>query len=566
MTADLTRVFRFVLRVFENEPAAKAQAIAALGSGLASGLVSAALVATINHALAQVADPRPSLVWRFAALVLLLPVARFTAEAFMLRLTAHAICRLRLSLSERVLGNSLARLEELGSPRIYAALTSDVQAIAMATAIAPTLLMNVALVGGCLVYLGWLSWKLLLLVLVVAVTGVVAYRIAFGSAYDYFVQRRSTQDQLFEHFRGLTDGFKELKLNRLRRQAFVDRQLGPTARQLRFLGLRGGVVFAGANSLGTTLFYALIGVILLGLPHLAETDLEVLTGFALAILYIMVPIDFTLQSLPMLARASIAVEKITSVGLALDRPRRTEEGGPGERGNLDPITSWSTLELRGVTSVYSDRDGHPFTLGPVDRVFESGKIIFLVGGNGSGKTTFAKILTGLYTPTAGKILLDGGVIDASRRDGYRQLFSAVFADFYLFQDLLGIDGTNLDRRAGQALEALDLAHKVEIRDGAFSTLGLSQGQRKRLALVVAYLEDRPIILFDEWAADQDPQFKRFFYFELLPELRKLGKTIFAITHDDAYFHLADEILRFDSGKVTAPAVAETINPTVVPAS
>jgi putative ATP-binding cassette transporter len=546
---DLVRVVRFMLRVLQGRPRARLWAVLAMVFGLASGAVKAGLLATINASLGQVADPSPGLVARFVALCLLLPAVRFAGDVLMLQLTTQAISQLWLSLSRRVLANSLRRVEDLGAARIFAALTSDVQAISLATAIAPTLLMSLALVVGCFGYLAWLSWRLMFLVVLVAACGVTAYRLAFRGAYRHFKRRRSTEDDLYQHFRGLTDGFKELKIHRPRREAFVDDQLTPTVGLLRSLRVRGGILFSIANSFGVTLFYVLIGFLLFAHRGSAGIDLEVLTGYTLVILYIMVPIDTMLQNMPILSRAGIAVEKIEELGLALDPPAAA--GGAG-----DPPAPWRELELRGVTSEYPGRDGHPFTLGPVDAVFDPGKIVFLVGGNGSGKTTFAKVLTGLYAPTEGAVLLDGAEITEGARDGYRQLFSTVFSDFYLFRDLLGIGDEDFDAQAGRHLEKLDLAHQVEVRDGRLSTLDLSQGQRKRLALLVSYLEDRPIYLFDEWAADQDPLFKRFFYLELLPELRTRGKTVFVISHDDAYFHLADRIVRFDSGRATFVTVEE----------
>jgi len=191
-------------------------------------------------------------------------------------------------------------------------------------------------------------------------------------------------------------------------------------------------------------------------------------------------------------------------------------------------------------------------LGPVDLSFQPGELVFLVGGNGSGKSTLAKIITGLYLPEAGQIRLDGKLVTNQNRDAYRQLFSAVFADFFVFDNLLGLDGADLDGRAGCYLEQLHLQHKVRIANGSLSTTAVSQGQRKRLALLTAYLEDRPFYLFDEWASDQDPHFKNVFYTKLLPDLKARGKTVLVITHDDRYFDTADRLIKLDYGKL-APA-------------
>jgi putative ATP-binding cassette transporter len=197
-------------------------------------------------------------------------------------------------------------------------------------------------------------------------------------------------------------------------------------------------------------------------------------------------------------------------------------------------------------------DDRGFVVGPFDLVLNAGEIIFMVGGNGSGKTTLAKLVTGLYSPSAGEIFLDEILIGDSNRDWYRQHVSAVFVDCQLFEHLIDVITEERQTLARAYLSRLHLAHKVTIRDGKLSTLDLSHGQRKRLALMAAYLEDRPVYLFDEWAADQDPLFKELFYRELLSELKSRGKTVIVITHDDRYFFVADRIIKLENGQVTTP--------------
>jgi putative ATP-binding cassette transporter len=171
-----------------------------------------------------------------------------------------------------------------------------------------------------------------------------------------------------------------------------------------------------------------------------------------------------------------------------------------------------------------------------------------VGGNGSGKSTLAKLIAGLYAPESGNVRWDGEPLTEQTTDAYRQLFSAVFSDFYLFERILGLQLDNLDERAQQYLEKLQLEHKVQVNEGVLSTLELSQGQRKRLALLTAYLEDRSIYLFDEWASDQDPFFREIFYKQILLELKQRGKTVLVISHDDRYFHLADQLIKLEYGQ------------------
>ncbi len=247
--------------------------------------------------------------------------------------------------------------------------------------------------------------------------------------------------------------------------------------------------------------------------------------------------------LPVMGWASASAAKIESLGLLLDKADE-------ECTEFRPRTAWEQIEFRGVTHAYR-RDGqaHGFTLGPLDLEFRTGEILFLVGGNGSGKTTLAKLLTGLYLPADGALCVDGQPITATEREGYRQLFSVVFDDVVLFDSLWGLEAAGLDERAQRYLQELELDHLVTVTDGAFSTIRLSRGQRKRLALLTAYLENRPIYVFDEWAADQDPVFRRVFYERLLPELKSRGKTVVAITHDDRYFAAADRVIKLEEGHV-----------------
>jgi putative ATP-binding cassette transporter len=212
------------------------------------------------------------------------------------------------------------------------------------------------------------------------------------------------------------------------------------------------------------------------------------------------------------------------------------------------VNGASELILRGVRHKFPGlTEDRPFTLGPIDLVIRGGELLYIVGGNGSGKTTLAMLMLGLYEPEAGHIELNGVAVDRSNLACYRQHFSAVFADFHVFDEVFCAVQNEAAERAKQYLDVLGLAHKVKVGSNMFSADNLSLGQRKRLALVSSYLEDRPIYLFDEWAADQDPDFKRFFYTDLLPELKGRGKMVIVISHDDAYFRYADRTIKLTDG-------------------
>jgi putative pyoverdin transport system ATP-binding/permease protein len=270
-------------------------------------------------------------------------------------------------------------------------------------------------------------------------------------------------------------------------------------------------------------------------------------------------LQVVMTTVPNLSRANVAVGRVEELGLSLTK-YATEERTSAHN---DLPATWKSLELREVMHTYhSEEKDEGFMLGPMDFTLRPGELVFFTGGNGSGKTTLAKLLVGLYAPESGEILLDGKPITEENRDHYRQMFAAVFSDFYLFDSFLGIESPQLDEQALEYLKQLQLTQKVQVTDGVLSTTNLSQGQRKRLALLTAYLEDRPIYLFDEWAADQDPLFKQVFYYELLPELKARGKTVLVVSHDDRFYEVGDRIIKLDYGKIVhdqpvVPALLET---------
>jgi putative ATP-binding cassette transporter len=541
-------------------------------AGLIGGLVSAGLIAVINMALANERDALIQLGWVFAGLCALLLLARLTSAFLLMRLGQDVIFDLRLKLSRQILRTSFSCLQAFGPARILACLTQDVATLAEAFRWLPMLCVNAAIVAGCLLYLGWLSGALLVLVLLVIVVGVGSFRLIQSRALHGLKMVRESDDALYEHFRSLTQGMKELKLHEPRRDAFLSECLETAALGYRQHYLKGTGFFILAVNWGNSLFYLLIGIVLFLLPYGQEAAIglaltvgldiavlpvwlevrsDVLRGYCLTILYMMSPLAALMDGLPILARGNIALKKIEALGWDSLEPESEKP-----ESSL-PFSQSAILKLIGVTHRYR-REGEdcPFTLGPLDLTLHPGEVTFLTGGNGNGKTTLALLLVGLYVPEQGEIRLGEQCITDANREGYRQQFSAVFSDFYLFDSLLGFQGKELDAEARAYLARLQLDHKVRIENGEFSTLDLSQGQRKRLALLVAYLEDRPFYLFDEWAADQDPVFKKIFYTEILPALKAKGKTVVVISHDDHYFHVADRCLKIEDGALSEIAVVE----------
>ncbi|QSJ17363.1 cyclic peptide export ABC transporter [Nostoc sp. UHCC 0702] len=517
----------------------------AIVTGFLSGGSSAGLIALISSAATlSNTSSLTSIAWGFLGLVIIALITSIISQVMLIRLSQNAILQLRMGLSQQILASELSHLENLGNSRLLATLTEDVQAVANAVYLIPFLCIDLAIVLGCLVYITWLSWLVLLLLCCLIVLAIGSCQWLLNRGGKLLALAREDQDVLFKHFRTITEGIKELKLNYQRRQFFLTKNLQPTAVKFRRHNVDGLTLFATTTSWGKLLFFFAIGFLLFALPKLIIISPQTLSGYILTFTYLMLPMDNIVNNLPQIIRANIALQKIESLGLSLASRAEVATVPP----NLK--SSWYSLKLQGVTHVYyTDKEENSFIFGPIDLTLYPQEIVFIVGGNGSGKSTLAKLITGLYIPENGEILWDGELIREQNREWYRQHFSVVFSDFYLFEELVGLENTSLDIQAQKYLKQLQLEHKVKVENGQLSTTALSQGQRKRLALLTAYLEDRPIYLFDEWAADQDPVFKEIFYTQLLSELKEQGKTVLVISHDDRYFHLADRIVKLDYGKV-----------------
>jgi putative ATP-binding cassette transporter len=520
---------------------------------LLSGACNAGLIVLVNDALTHTGPATRGMIWAFAALGLGKVVSLFFSQSILAGFSQRAVAELRRDLIRKILAVPLRNLEELGTPRILAALTDDVFNVTQALLAVPVVSVNVAILMGGAAYLGWLSWKLLAGIMLVIFAGALGYLLVVSSALRFCRWAREEEDKLFGHFRALTDGIKELKLHRNRRSAFFSRNIETVTATYQQHNVSAEIRFAAAQSWSHLLYFALIGLILFLAPSWGSFNNRTLTGFVVTTLYLMGPLSGVLSSISLFGRARVALQKVQDLGVSL-AGSSTEECA---ETHAEPKRAIKRLELRGVVhSYHREQEDSAFVLGPIDLTFEAGEVVFLVGGNGSGKSTLAKIITGLYLPEAGELRLDGELVTNKNRDAYRQHFSAVFADFFVFDNLLGLERADLDRQAGGYLEQLHLKHKVRVTSGVLSTTAVSQGQRKRLALLTAYLEDRPFYLFDEWASDQDPLFKKVFYTKLLPDLKARGKTVLVITHDDHYFDMADRLIRLDYGKVLASETAD----------
>jgi len=531
----------FLAFLFRQSPARTTFAVL---TGALGGLASAALIAVINSALSS----RDSgSVGVFLAVILLVLVAGLVSRILMSQLSEQTIFDLRMRLCRQVAATPLRKLEQIGESRIIATLTQDVNTLTSAQVSFPSACINCAIVLGCLGYLGWLSVGVFTVVLLFLLAAVFSVTVPEKYAMGHMRRARLELDTLVANFHSLLRGIKELQLHSRRRREFLEGPLSGAAARYRSHNIKSINTYAITNSWGQVLYFLLIGILLYGFRSFGETDTKLLIGYTLTTLYIRGPLVALLDVLPMISRGRVSLQRIEELGLSL---ASVPESAPVEA----VAAPFQRIDLVGVThSYFSERDEREFTLGPIDLTLRPGELLFLVGGNGSGKTTLAKVLAGLYSQTRGEIRVDGVKVEPDQIESYRQHFSTVFSDFHLFEALLGLRpiAGNFDREVKQYLVRLQLDHKVQVTNGVLSTTNLSQGQRKRLALLTAYLEDRPVYIFDEWAADQDPEFREIFYRTLLPELRARGKAVLVISHDDRYFDLADRLMKLDYGQEVA---------------
>lgn len=516
--------------------------------GCLSGITNAGMLAVVNASLFRQKGNSSTLLIAFIILCAIAPLTRVVSELLLARLGQNAIFSLRTDLARQVLRVPLQKIEQAGAHRILSVLSDDIPILAGMISIVPVLFINIGVVASCLIYMGWLKWQLLLALLGLMALGITTYQLAVRRAAPYFKRARASENDLQKHYQGLLHGVKELKLHQSRREDFLVRVLSGAAGLFRTEVISGMRIYSVAASWGQLLVFVIIGISVFGLRGTLAAGDGVLTGFILALLYLMSPLQVVMNAAPGLARAQTAIKNIEDMGLKLTQAAMAEESGIAASSAVVSVR----VELTGVAYTYRAEDSaDAFTLGPIDLALEPGELLFITGGNGSGKTTLAKLLVGLYAADQGEVRCNGELITDQNRDSYRQLFSAVFSDFFLFESLLGFEGgAQLDNEARKYLSRLRLEHKVRVQDGSFSTIELSQGQRKRLALLICCLENRPLLFFDEWAADQDPAFKDIFYFSILPELKAQGKTVVVISHDDRYYAVADRLMHLEAGRVT----------------
>jgi putative pyoverdin transport system ATP-binding/permease protein len=454
-----------------------------------------------------------------------------------------ATAELRIGIARKINKMMIDNVEGVGFARLLNILIDDVNNVAAAAIAIPMILVSVVTVIGMLGYLAVLNVYVFGVVVLAIVFGVLLFELPASLATGLYEKARGLRDVIQEGVRGLVMGAYELKLNSNKSQSYIaDELAAPQHKSVKLEKMADAMIHLAGTSSDLLSFF-IIGIVVFILPRYMDLPVSNSYGVVMALLYIAGPVAAILAMMQQLKKGEVAIARIHQLEQYGDEVQDTPAGAV--------FDGWTEFGVQDVSYAYPAQASgeRGFALAPASLSFRRGQVNFIVGGNGSGKSTLSKLLSLHYRAAQGKVHFDGAAIDANNIGAARARIAVIYSNYYLFSKLYR-DHTAADTaRIGLYLERLGLKGKTEFVDGRFTTTKLSDGQRRRLALLIALLEDKDIYIFDEWAADQDPQFKQVFYEQILADMKRDNKLVIVITHDDRYFDFADRVIHMEDGKV-----------------
>jgi putative ATP-binding cassette transporter len=517
-----------------------------------SGLFGAALVAVISQIFEFGNTQEPVNVWSKVALFGVLIIAMLGFELFGLRILAkhseHVGHEMRIRLSRYILNSPLQQVEAQGVAVLLASFTQDIKLVASEIARIPVACVSLFSIIGGFVYLLWLSWQVVVVMALYAIPSLYIYYIIHRKVGAQAHTSLDHRNEQVGYFKALVVGIKELQLNKARRNRLFDAYLEPSG--LRYKEASEKLIMLHTLSNAWVQFVYFISIILIfGLVVNGMATIDILGPYILVALFLKSHVFRFLATLPAWAYAGSVLQRMNSEGITVDKSLGLAsavlpivKSNSFNRDNL----SLDVVNLR--YTYVNESDTQLFEVGPINMSLKAPELVFIVGQNGAGKTTFAKLLSGLYTSGQPALKCNGIEINATNLESYRELFSVIFTVPYLFNEIENFEHYSQGQEAliEGHLKTFQLQYKIQMKGSSLVIPELSQGQQKRLALLLAFLDDRPVVIFDEWGENQDPQYKEIFYKELLPRLRDAGKLVLVITHESQYFHLADRVIDITS--------------------
>ncbi|MFI3196531.1 MAG: cyclic peptide export ABC transporter [Methylococcaceae bacterium] len=515
-------------------------------TAIVSGLANGYLLMIINSAAEAVNKSDEiqfnNLILFFADLLLLLYTKQYSLKQATV-IAENAINRVRMRVTDKLRRTELAYIETTGHADIYTRITQDTSLVSESAIILINACQQLIVVVVCLVYIAWLSIPGFLITVSVLGFAVVMYLYNSKHIGNNLHKVSVKESEFFNGIDSILAGFKEIKINRNKNDALFS-HIETISEETKDIKISTGLNFVIELMFAQTSFFILCAAIIFALPVLSPTFLGQIVGITVAVLFLFGPLSMVVGAVPMFIRANVAVENIYRLEEDIDAASKDWQDIETQAPDFE------SLELSQIRFRYPEHNqGSGFGVGPIDLKINKGDILFIVGGNGSGKSTLIKLLTGLYYPLSGNIYINNKPLATDDYAHYRELFSSIFADFHLFENLYGVGEVD-QNQVDALLRTMDLEKKTTFKNKAFSNTDLSTGQKKRLAYIASVLEDKQIYVFDEWAADQDPEFRKYFYEVLLQDLKKKGKTVIAVSHDDRYFSAADKVIKLEYGSIT----------------
>jgi putative ATP-binding cassette transporter len=444
---------------------------------------------------------------------------------------------------EKILNTPLITLEKLGSQRFYTTI-QDIRVFGSFSQIVTHTVNSLLMLTLCIVYMFTISTYSALIVLGLITVLASVFFIVINTMSKQLSILRKYNESYFSYVNDVIKGFKQLKADSRKRENLMNKHLIPNRETSRGMDYKINFVFLSINLISQYGLYLVIGVILFLLPSLHLLSREEVIPYVVILLFISGPINNLINMQNVYSQYIVSNSRIRKFLEDFHNSDATTEFTE-EKSHVD----FRSLEAHDICFYYDDPGSeNGFALGPINFKIEQGEVIFIIGGNGCGKTTFINILTGLYRPSQGELILNGER-NAHQHANTQNLVSAIFTDNHIFSNNYDDYSLTGNKLYPELLKMMEMDKVVTDDQEESARRPFSKGQGKRMAMIFSLLEDKPILILDEWAADQDPHFRKYFYEHLLPELKRKGKTIIAVTHDDAYFKHADRIIKFDYGKI-----------------
>lgn len=512
-----------------------------------SGMASSGILALVN--ISSNSAHNQTLNYYYSAIYFVLFLLFFIAKDYSFKHIAIEIEKIikksRDRISDKIIKCELVTMESLDTSSLFTRLTKDTTIISQASFQITAAVQSIVMVFFAMLYILTLSKIAFFIIIITATISSIIY-LGFQKEFTATLHK---EDKIEENFitslTSIIEGFKEIKINSYKKDKILENHK-QVLDEFTNSKVKTSALFITAIMYGEVFLYMLLAIIIFLLPHISDMESITMIQLTAATLYIIGPFRMIVNSIPLLSQTETAILNINALEKEMDdayhKVNFTES-------NNEVINGFNNITLEKVEFFYHNNFGEKvFSIGPIDLNIKKGEMIFIVGGNGSGKSTFTKTLLGLYEPQIGSISVDDEQIDKYNYQAYRDLFSIILTDFHLFDKFYGLEDVD-KKEVNKLLKEMQLNKKTKFIDGRFTNTSLSTGQRKRLALILAILEDKEIYVFDEWAADQDPEFRKYFYTTLLKKLKDRGKTIIAVTHDDAYFSEADRVFEINCGQI-----------------